>query len=62
MMEDLAAALKVSLANTFVMYFRSHSYHWNVEGHNFSQYHSFLDGLYNELWRSEEHTSELQSH
>mgnify|MGYP003339250764 CR=1 FL=1 len=48
-MEELTAALHIALANTFVMYFKSHSYHWNVEGADFAQYHGFLDDLYNEL-------------
>jgi starvation-inducible DNA-binding protein len=48
-MEELTAALHIALANTFVMYFKAHSYHWNVEGADFAQYHGFLDDLYNEL-------------
>ena len=48
-MEQLTAALHIALANTFVMYFKSHSYHWNIEGSDFAQYHAFLDDLYNEL-------------
>ena len=48
-MEELTAALHIALANTFVMYFKAHTYHWNVEGSDFTQYHSFLDDLYNEL-------------
>ena len=48
----LADNLKITLANVFVMYFKSHSFHWNVEGPNFSQYHKFLDDLYNDLWDS----------
>mgnify|MGYP003336888195 CR=1 FL=1 len=48
-MEQLTAALHIALANTFVMYFKSHSYHWNIEGSDFAQYHGFLDDLYNEL-------------
>ena len=48
-MEQLTAALHIALANTFVMYFKAHSYHWNVEGSDFTQYHGFLDDLYNEL-------------
>ena len=49
-MDQLAAALKISLANTFVMYFRSHSYHWNVEGPNFNDYHGYFGGLYDEVY------------
>lgn len=46
---DLIASIKVVLANTFVMYFKAHSYHWNVEGRNFAQDHEFFGGLYAEL-------------
>ena len=49
-MNELSAALKIALANTFVMYFKSHSYHWNVEGPNFNDYHGYFGGLYEELW------------
>ena len=48
-MEQLTAALKVVLADTFVMYFRAHSYHWNVEGSSFSEMHEFFGELYEEL-------------
>ena len=49
-MDELHSALKNVLADTFIMYFKAHQFHWNVEGPNFPQYHSFLDSLYNELW------------
>jgi starvation-inducible DNA-binding protein len=49
-MDELHSALKNVLADTFIMYFKTHQFHWNVEGPNFPQYHSFLDTLYNELW------------
>lgn len=48
-MEELTASLHIALANTFVMYFKAHSYHWNVEGADFAQYHGFLGDLYEEL-------------
>lgn len=48
-MNELIASLHISLANTFVMYFKAHSYHWNVEGKDFAQYHGFLGDLYEEL-------------
>lgn len=31
------------------MYFMAHSHHWNVEGVNFPQYHSFFGDLYEQL-------------
>ena len=48
-MEELNNSLREVLADTFVMYFKSHSYHWNVEGADFAQYHEFLNALYEEL-------------
>lgn len=57
-MELTAAAAKVVLANTFVMYFKAHSYHWNVEGRTFAQDHDFLGDLYTELHASIDPTAE----
>lgn len=48
-MESLHEALKKVLADTFVMYFKTHSYHWNVIGPNFPQLHEFFGELYEEL-------------
>ena len=50
MNEELIVAVKKVLADTFVMYYKAHSYHWNVEGSNFPQYHSFLNDLYEEIF------------
>ena len=49
-MDNLTATLKIVLANTFVMYFKAHSYHWNIEGKDFPQYHDFFGDLYQELF------------
>lgn len=49
-MDELVQQMKVCLASTFSFYLKTHNFHWNVEGPDFSQYHSFFDGLYNELW------------
>ena len=51
-MNELQAALKVLLANAYVMYFRAHSYHWNVEGMIFSQFHNFFGGIYEDVYDS----------
>lgn len=48
-MEKTKAALKVVLADSFVMYFRTHSYHWNVEGSNFGEMHEFFGDIYEDL-------------
>jgi starvation-inducible DNA-binding protein len=48
-MEQLVKSMRKCLANTFVFYFKTHGYHWNVEGINFPQYHEFLGNLYESL-------------
>ena len=47
--EELIQKAKECLADTFVMYMKTHAYHWNVVGSNFPQYHEFLGNLYEEL-------------
>ena len=49
-MEQLIQQLKVILGTNFALYLKSHNYHWNIEGPNFSQYHDFLNGFYNEVF------------
>lgn len=51
-MNELKVALRVLLADTFIMYFKAHSMHWNVEGENFSQYHSFIGEIYQDVFDS----------
>jgi starvation-inducible DNA-binding protein len=48
-MNETNATLNIVLANTFVMYYKAHAYHWNVEGINFAQHHGFFGDLYEEL-------------
>ena len=43
---------RVALADTFFMYQKAHSYHWNVEGVLFPQLHGFFGDLYEELFAS----------
>lgn len=57
-MENLVASLHIAVANTFVMYFKAHTYHWNVEGSDFTQYHGFLGDLYEELYDAVDPLSE----
>jgi len=49
-MDELVQSMKKCHANTFVMYFKTHGFHWNVEGINFPTYHSFFGDLYEELY------------
>ena len=49
-MKELQEALKVAMADTFVMYFKTHSFHWNLEGIEFPQYHEFFGDLYEDVY------------
>jgi starvation-inducible DNA-binding protein len=51
-MEQLIEKMKVVLASVFSLYLKTHYFHWNVEGPNFPQYHSFLNELYEEIYGS----------
>jgi len=47
-MEQLIAALRELLADTVALKFKAHGYHWNVEGENFPQAHSFFEMIYSD--------------
>ena len=57
-MNELIAALRLALGNTFFMYYKTQSYHWNVEGMEFSQYHDFFGDLYDEVYGAVDPTAE----
>ena len=58
MNEELITSMKKVLADTFVMYFKAHTYHWNVEGADFKQYHDFFGGIYEELFAAVDEIAE----
>jgi starvation-inducible DNA-binding protein len=49
-MEKLIEQLKTILGTNFGLYFKAHSFHWNVEGPNFNDYHAFLGAFYTQVW------------
>ena len=51
-MEQLIQQMKVILGTNFGLYFKSHSFHWNIEGPDFVQYHEFLGDFYEEVWNN----------
>lgn len=51
--------LKHVHANAFTFYLKAQFYHWNIEGVNFPQYHSFLQDLYTEVYGSVDTIAEL---
>lgn len=46
----LADLLKTYLASTFSYYLKSHMFHWNVEGPDFGELHSFLSNIYEDAF------------
>lgn len=55
----LADTLRKLLADVFTFYFKAHSYHWNVEGSDFAQYHDFIGDLYQDVHGSVDAIAEL---
>ena len=51
-MSKLTTDLKTLLADSVTMYFVAHGYHWNVEGSDFSQYHSLFADIYEDVYSS----------
>jgi starvation-inducible DNA-binding protein len=58
-MDELKTSIKVLLANATVLYYKAHQFHWNVEGVHFTQYHSFFEELYTDVYESIDPTAEL---
>lgn len=49
-METLIQQMRTILGTNFGLYFKSHSFHWNVEGVDFVQYHDFLGQFYTQVF------------
>jgi len=48
----IAAGLSRLLADTYVLYLKTHSFHWNVEGPMFQTLHLMFMGQYTEAWNA----------
>lgn len=46
----VANALSTLLADTYTLYLKTHSYHWNVTGPDFPQLHVLFEQHYREMW------------
>jgi starvation-inducible DNA-binding protein len=51
-MEKLIEQLRTILGTNFGLYFKIHSYHWNVEGPDFVEYHTYLGNLYTQIFNN----------
>ena len=48
----IAGGLARLLADTYVLYLKTHSFHWNVEGPMFQTLHLMFMGQYTETWNA----------
>jgi starvation-inducible DNA-binding protein len=46
----IADGLSRLLADTYAVYLKTHGYHWNVRGPNFSSLHTLFMTQYTEMW------------
>ena len=54
----LAESLKTLLATEFAYYLKAHAFHWNVEGSDFYQYHTFFQAIYEDAYSAVDPTAE----
>jgi len=50
--KDVAKGLNKVIADTFVLYFKTHSFHWNVTGPRFKSLHEMFEEQYTEMWEA----------
>jgi starvation-inducible DNA-binding protein len=48
----VAQGLSKALADTYALYLKTHGYHWNVRGPNFSSLHALFMDQYTEQWNA----------
>lgn len=54
----VATALTKTLADSFVLYMKTHSFHWNVKGPNFKSLHDLFEEQYTEIWQATDEIAE----
>lgn len=56
--EAIAKQLSKLLADTYSLYLKTHSFHWNVTGPQFNSLHAMFETQYNELWLAADEIAE----
>lgn len=51
-------ALREALSDTYVLYAKTHAFHWNVEGPLFPQLHTMFEEQYTNLWNAVDEIAE----
>lgn len=54
----LVDGLTKVLSDTFVLYMKTHSFHWNVEGPHFGALHAMFMDQYTEMWTATDEIAE----
>ena len=54
----VAEGLAQLLADSYAVYLKTHGYHWNVRGPNFSQLHALFMAQYTEMWTAIDEVAE----
>lgn len=49
---ECAEALSKVLSDTFILYLKTHNFHWNVAGRQFRGLHKMFEEQYRDLWNS----------
>jgi starvation-inducible DNA-binding protein len=47
--ENIAAELAKCLADSYILYLKTHNFHWNVTGPHFAELHSLFEKQYTEI-------------
>jgi starvation-inducible DNA-binding protein len=50
--DQLVQITRIAFSSTFSFYVKTHSFHWNVEGSDFFEYHKLFEEIYNEVYGS----------
>lgn len=56
--KDIAQNLSRLLADTYSLQLKTHSFHWNVTGPQFSSLHLMFEDQYNQLWLAADEIAE----
>ena len=56
--KEITKGLTQVLADTFILYYKTHSFHWNVEGPHFHSLHETFEDQYQELWEATDELAE----
>ena len=56
--EAVAKDLSKLLADTYSLYLKTHSFHWNITGPQFNSLHLMFETQYNELWLAADEVAE----